>query len=73
LKEALSAAMNEIIQKISSGTAVSVLATSGLENNMLFRAKFLPGEWRGHLEAFSLPYKEGDQPLWRPVHLHRYG
>jgi type IV pilus assembly protein PilY1 len=64
LKEALSAAMNEIIQKISSGTAVSVLATSGLENNMLFRAKFLPGEWRGHLEAFKLPYNQGDQPLW---------
>jgi type IV pilus assembly protein PilY1 len=64
LKEALSAAINEIIQKISSGTAVSVLSTSKQTNNKLFRAKFLPGEWRGHLEAFSLPYKQGDQPLW---------
>ncbi len=64
LKEALSAAMSEIIQRISSGTAVSVLATSKQMNNRLFRAKFLPGEWRGHLEAFSLPYKQGDQPLW---------
>ncbi len=64
LKEALSAAINEIIQKISSGTAVSVLSTSEQTNNRLFRAKFLPGVWRGHLEAFSLPYKQGDQPLW---------
>ena len=64
LKEALSAAMSEIIQKISSGTAVSVLTTSMQMNNRLFRAKFLPGEWRGYLEAFSLPYKQGDQPLW---------
>jgi type IV pilus assembly protein PilY1 len=64
LKEALSAAMNEIIQKLSSGTAVSVLASSEQTNNRLFRARFLPGEWRGHLEAFSLPYKTGNEPLW---------
>ncbi|MFQ6079970.1 MAG: pilus assembly protein, partial [Thermodesulfobacteriota bacterium] len=64
LKEALGTAINEIINKISSGTAVSVLATSNQTNNRLFRAKFLPGEWRGHLEAFKLPYNQGDQPLW---------
>jgi type IV pilus assembly protein PilY1 len=64
LKEALTAAINEIIKKISSGTAVSVFATSKQTDNRLFRAKFLPEEWRGYLEAFGLPYKQGDQPLW---------
>jgi len=64
LKEALTAAINEIIKKISSGTAVSVLATSKQTDNRLFRAKFLPNEWGGYLEAFKLPYNEGDEPLW---------
>ncbi len=64
LKEALTAAINEIIKKISSGTAVSVFATSKQTDNRLFRAKFLPEEWRGYLEAFGLPYKQGDQPFW---------
>jgi type IV pilus assembly protein PilY1 len=64
LKEALSAAMNEIIHKISSGTAVSVVSTSRQTSNKLFRAKFLPEEWRGYLEAFKLPYNLGDKPIW---------
>ncbi|UCD71550.1 MAG: PQQ-binding-like beta-propeller repeat protein [Syntrophobacterales bacterium] len=64
LKEALDAAITEIIKKISSGTAVSVLSTSSRSDTRLFRAKFLPEEWRGYLEAFRLPYNQGDQPLW---------
>jgi len=64
LKEALSAAMNEIIHKISSGTAVSVVSTSRQTSNKFFRAKFLPEEWRGYLEAFKLPYNLGDKPIW---------
>ena len=64
LKEALDAAITEIIKKISSGTAVSVLSTSSRSDTRLFRAKFLPEEWRGYLEAFRLPYSQGDQALW---------
>jgi type IV pilus assembly protein PilY1 len=65
LKEALTAAINEIIKKISSGTAVSVLATSNRTNNMLFRAKFLPEEWGGFLEAYFLPYDpKNPNPVW---------
>ncbi|NIS59770.1 MAG: PQQ-binding-like beta-propeller repeat protein, partial [Proteobacteria bacterium] len=64
LKSALNAAMVEIINKISSGTAVAVQSTSTEGERRLLRAKFLPNEWRGYLEAFSLPYTQGDLPLW---------
>ncbi len=64
LKEALSAAINEIINKISSGTAVAVQSTSTEGQRRLLRAKFLPEEWRGYLEGFKLPYTPGDRPLW---------
>jgi|GEM_PF-1505622 len=65
LKEALSAAINEIIKNISSGTAVSVLSTSSQTGNRLFRAKFHPETWGGFLEAFSLPYDpKNPNPLW---------
>ena len=64
LKEALSAAINEIIKKISSGTAVSVFSSSSRTDNRLFRAKFHPEQWRGYLVAFRLPYKKGNLPLW---------
>ncbi len=64
LKYALNAAMVEIINKISSGTAVAVQSTSTEGERRLLRAKFLPNEWRGYLDAFNLPYTEGDPPLW---------
>ncbi len=64
LKEALSTAINEIIKKISSGTAVSVLSTSSRTGNRFFKANFHPEEWRGYLGAFRLPYEKGNLPLW---------
>jgi type IV pilus assembly protein PilY1 len=64
LQEALGAAFNEIINKISSGTAVAVQSTSTQGARRLLRAKFLPKVWTGYLEAFSLPYSQGDHPLW---------
>ena len=64
LKEALGAAFNEIINKISSGTAVAVQSTSTEGKKRLLRAKFLPEVWWGYMEAFQLPYSQGDYPLW---------
>jgi len=64
LKQALNAAFTEIINKISSGTAVAVQSTSTEGQRTLLRAKFLPKEWRGYLEAFRLPYNQSDPPLW---------
>ncbi len=64
LKRALNAAFTEIINKISSGTAVAVQSTSTQGVRRLLRAKFLPKAWTGYLEAFRLPYSQGDHPLW---------
>jgi type IV pilus assembly protein PilY1 len=64
LEQALNAAFIEIINRISSGTAVAVQSTSTEGQRKLLRAKFLPKEWRGYLEAFKLPYSQGDHPVW---------
>jgi type IV pilus assembly protein PilY1 len=65
LKEALDAAINEIIKRISSGTAASILSTSQRTGNRFFRARFHPETWGGFLEAFSLPYDpENPNPVW---------
>jgi hypothetical protein len=63
LRDALGAAFNEIINRISSGTAVAVQSTSTQGARRLLRAKFLPKLWTGYLEAFSLPYLQ-----WRHRH-----
>jgi type IV pilus assembly protein PilY1 len=65
LKEALNAAINDIIKKVSSGTAASIISTAQRTENRLFRAKFDPQSWGGFLEAFSLPYDpKNPKPLW---------
>jgi len=64
LKAALQSAFNEIINRISSGTAVAVQSTSTEGKRRLLRAKFLPKVWLGYLEAFQLPYNQGDHPIW---------
>jgi len=64
LNDAITATINEIINKIASGTAVAVQSTSTEGKKRLLRAKFLPDGWRGYLEAFELPYTQGEAPLW---------
>ena len=64
LKAAFDDVLTDIIQRTASGTAVAILSTSSSSENKLFRAKFHPTQWRGFLEAFSLPYNNGDDPLW---------
>jgi type IV pilus assembly protein PilY1 len=64
LKDAFGTIVNDIIRRISSGTAVAVQSTSTQGARRLIRAKFVPEAWTGNLEAFSLPYTKGDVPLW---------
>jgi len=64
LVNSLTSVLNDIISKKSSGTAVSVVSAENAQGNRLYRAKFKPGEWRGFLEAFDLPYHANDQAVW---------
>ena len=64
LTTALQSAVEDILDKISSGTAVSTIATSSQSDDYLIRAKFLPQSWKGYLEAYTLPYTEGDTAVW---------
>jgi type IV pilus assembly protein PilY1 len=64
LRATLQNVMNDIISRVSSGSAVAVVSQETSETDRLFRAKFVPTTWRGYLEAFALPYEEGDNPIW---------
>jgi len=64
LQNSLAKVFTDIQARISSGSAVAVISAENAEDNMLFRTKFMPSRWTGHLEAFALPYEEGDAPLW---------
>jgi len=64
LRDAFGTIVNDIIRRISSGTAVAVQSTSTQGARRLIRAKFVPEAWTGNLEAFQLPYTQGDVPLW---------
>jgi type IV pilus assembly protein PilY1 len=60
----LSRIMQDIVTKISSGAAVAVVSTERGDNDRLYRGKFMPGLWRGFLEAFDLPYEAGESAAW---------
>jgi len=64
LNASLSSVFTDIKARISSGSAVAVVSSENAENNTLYRTKFMPSRWTGHLEAFALPYQENDSPLW---------
>ncbi len=64
LKSALSNVLRDIIRRISSGSAVAIVSVEGETQDHLLRAKYLPVKWYGFLEAFALPYQDGDQPMW---------
>ena len=64
LTEALSGAITDILNRISAGTAVSTITTSSASDDYLVRAKFLTLSWQGFLEAFTLPYYDGETPIW---------
>jgi type IV pilus assembly protein PilY1 len=64
LTTALQKAITDILDRISAGTAVSTITTSSASDDYLVRAKFLPASWKGFLETFTLPYVDGEAPLW---------
>jgi type IV pilus assembly protein PilY1 len=64
LRQALQGAIQDILDRIASGTAVATISTSAEADDLLIRATFLSGKWKGFLEAFRLPFAEGDAPLW---------
>jgi type IV pilus assembly protein PilY1 len=64
LQVSLDKIFNDIQARISSGSAVAVVSSENAEENTLYRTKFMPSRWNGHLEAFALPYADGDPPLW---------
>jgi type IV pilus assembly protein PilY1 len=65
LIKSLNSVLTDIISKKSSGTAVSVVSTESSTTNRIYRAKFMPGQWIGYLEAFNLPYSDTDVPVWK--------
>ena len=64
LAAALQSAIENILDKISSGTAVTTISTSCESADYLIRAKFLPKSQKGYLEAFTMPYDDDNTPVW---------
>lgn len=60
----LARVMQDIITRVSSGSAVAVVSTERGDDDRLYRGKFMPGLWQGYLEAFSLPYEQGEPSIW---------
>jgi type IV pilus assembly protein PilY1 len=57
-------ALQDIMRRISSGSAVAVVSTERGTDDKLYRGKFMPVDWTGYLECYELPYADGDAPLW---------
>jgi len=57
-------AVQDIIRRISSGSAVAVVSTERGTDDRLFRGKFMPLSWDGYMESYALPYEDGDAPVW---------
>jgi type IV pilus assembly protein PilY1 len=64
LRAAFENVKNDIVGQVASASAVAVQSTSTEGQRRLLRAKFVPTDWVGNLEAFGLPYTPGDQPIW---------
>ena len=57
-------AMQDILRRISAGSAVAVVSTERGTEDRLYRGKFMPIDWDGFLEAFRLPYEQDDEAMW---------
>ena len=64
LSASLEWVLHDIVQRVSSGSAVAVVSTERGYENSLYRGKFMPVSWHGYLESFTLPYHDGDSPAW---------
>ena len=57
-------AVQDILRRISAGSAVAVVSTERGTDDRLYRGKFMPIDWDGFLESYSLPYTDGDAAVW---------
>jgi type IV pilus assembly protein PilY1 len=57
-------AIQDILRRISAGSAVAVVSTERGTDDRLYRGKFMPIDWNGFLESYTLPYNDGDTALW---------
>ncbi len=57
-------AIQDILRRISAGSAVAVVSTERGVDDRLYRGKFMPIDWDGYMECFQLPYEDGDSPIW---------
>ncbi|MCC6348448.1 MAG: hypothetical protein IT347_02520 [Candidatus Eisenbacteria bacterium] len=64
LAAALDQVFDLIAAQMAASASVSVVSAEDRTNNRLFRARFESQSWRGFLEAYDLPYKAGDAPVW---------
>ncbi len=64
IAESLDRVLRDIVSRISAGSAVAVVSTEGEAEDQLYRSKFTPSDWKGYLEAFQLPYQDGEAPAW---------
>ena len=64
LRYSLEYALQDIIRRISAGSAVAVVSTERGYDDRLFRGKFMPVDWDGYLECYALPYEDGATPIW---------
>jgi type IV pilus assembly protein PilY1 len=64
LSDALTTTFNLIAAQMSASAAVSVVSAEDRTQNRLFRARYESQTWRGFVESFALPYRNGASPLW---------
>ncbi len=64
MKQSLEFAVQDILRRISAGSAVAVVSTEQGSDDRLYRGKFMPVDWDGFMECYSLPYAAGDAALW---------
>ncbi len=57
-------ALQDILRRISAGSAVAVVSTERGTDDRLYRGKFMPIDWDGYLECYALPYQQDDPSLW---------
>ncbi len=62
-------AIQDVLRRISAGSAVAVVSTERGTDDRLYRGKFMPLDWHGYLESYRLPYTDGDEPVWEAGNL----
>ena len=64
LRRSLEFAVQDILRRISAGSAVAVVSTEQGTDDRLYRGKFMPVDWDDFMECYSLPYESGDAAIW---------